>query len=449
VDPAISGAHSTPDGTRSASTRARAKLRQDIPVAPPGPRAVARHLLWRPEYHEVAEVYRQSVRQVSSSALAVVAVLHDAIQRHEWVEQRIIASRASAGVGTVCRVLRRLREAGVVVSDGGEFVPHLGRATCQRHRFVPSEAIVAVTSEDRLLRTDAYVWLTTEDGMAPDDARAMVRRRDYLGAVSRRVLTQAVHMESAPSAPSPTSAKARPWASALAGGTSTRHHEPTVVAPGSTISLAHADPDMHRLELSLSARSESAREDGRRRAWVDEATLVEMEDEMAEPMGWVDERQPRRTILALISAANDGGSEDVVDDVIDAYRTAAGTAAVYWLEWFEPNSGAPFDDCRAPETDDEDHARMSQVYDRAAWAFSVARRRLAGEPCPEWPTGEEQQAYSQDDDFADLGVRLAASWCADDHERQRVRDEWVLRRDYLRENAEAIVGRYAESCRAG
>jgi hypothetical protein len=116
----------------------------------------------------------------------VVAELHNAIQQHEWVEQRVLASRASAGVGTVCRVLRRLREAGLVVSDGGEFVPSMRRATCQRHRFVPSEAIVAVTSEDRLLRTDAYVWLTETCKVDPENAKKIVRRKDYIGICWRR-----------------------------------------------------------------------------------------------------------------------------------------------------------------------------------------------------------------------------------------------------------------------
>lgn len=85
------------------------------------------------------------------------------------------------------RVLGHLRAAGVVASEGGEFVPRRGKATCQRHRLTASSALLAVTTPDRQLHLRAYAWLTTEGRLAPDDARALLRTPAWKRELWRRL----------------------------------------------------------------------------------------------------------------------------------------------------------------------------------------------------------------------------------------------------------------------
>jgi hypothetical protein len=135
-----------------------------------------RGLLWPAELLELRAVYAARVRlRPTAAAMAVLGVLHDSARRGERVEQDELARRAGAGTGTVVRVLGHLRAAGVVASEGGEFVPRRGKATCQRHRLTASPALLAVTTPGRQLRLRAYAWLTTGGGLPPDDARALLR----------------------------------------------------------------------------------------------------------------------------------------------------------------------------------------------------------------------------------------------------------------------------------
>lgn len=163
------------------------KLDELLPELRSEEAARIRHLLWYPDRTELIDLYcRHRGRRPTHGAQAVIAELRDLVTRGTWFGQRDLARRVFGNpdhLGPVIRVLHVLRAAGVLVSEGGEFVPVQGKATCQRHAFAPSESLLEITSAYRLVSIRAYFWLTTVAGWAPDDAREAVRRPRGLEAV--------------------------------------------------------------------------------------------------------------------------------------------------------------------------------------------------------------------------------------------------------------------------
>jgi len=164
-----------------------AKLNQLLPQLAVEEEAQIRQLLWRPERAEILALYRRRQgRQATPGIQAVIAELGDLVAQGTWFGQRDLARRVFDNpdhVGPVLRVLKFLRETGVLVSEGGEFVPARGKASCQRHCFAAAAALLEVTSPYRLVAIRAYAWLTSVAGWSAEAARDMVRRRGGLDAM--------------------------------------------------------------------------------------------------------------------------------------------------------------------------------------------------------------------------------------------------------------------------